>query len=281
MNDKWKSKNEKEKQEQEKSLKEEKEEDERYFGKDDKSKGEENKKESGIEKEKEEIGKIEDNNETEKIEEIDIKEKKINEKVIRDEFNLKNFPIIQIKPLINMKKKFNEIIINIDIYGEGIETLLDQIYEEKPNENIISIFNSILSLKINDKDSKEIINSNFKPKILDKNLKLNKELRENKLFENLRLNNEEKIKNMFENMCALGNRIKNEIIEEKKRNSDKFISIEEAINNNKKIDELFCIGLLAKNLENFGIITAIEKNPNQDEETIKLENTFLHIFWMD
>ena len=100
-------------------------------------------------------------------------------------------------------------------------------------------------------------------------MKPNKELGENKLFQNLRSNNKEKIKNMFENMCALGNRIKNEIIEEKKRNSDKFISIEEATNNNKKIDELFCIGLQAKILENFGIITAIEKNPKKDEETIK------------
>ena len=76
-------------------------------------------------------------------------------------------------------------------------------------------------------------------------------------------------------MCILGNMLKNEIIEEKKSNPNKFISIEEATKITRKIDELFCIGLLAKNLENFGIITAIEKNPKQDEKSIKLENTLM------
>ena len=80
---------------------------------------------------------------------------------------------------------------------------------------------------------------------------------------------------MFENMCTLGSKIKNEIIEEKKSKPDKFIPIEEATKNTKKIDELFCIGLLAKNLESFGVVTAIEKNPKQDEESKKMENAVL------
>ena len=69
--------------------------------------------------------------------------------------------------------------------------------------------------------------------------------------------------------------IKNEIIQEKQNNCEKYISIEEATKNNKNIDEIFCLGLLAKNLENCGIITAIEKNPEQNDETIKQENIVL------
>ena len=181
-------------------------------------------------------------------------------KTISDEI-IKNFPIIQIKPIINNKIKNDEIIINIDIYGEGLQTLLNQIYEEKQCKNIISILNSIFSIKISDIDNKNIINSNDSENPPTKEIKTNEE--------------KIKIKNMFENMCILGNTIKKEIIEQKKANPNNFISIEEATKNTRKIDELFCIGLLAKNLENFGIITAIEKNPKQDEESIKKENSVL------
>jgi hypothetical protein len=192
-----------------------------------------------------------------------------------NEINIKNFQIVQIKPLIN-EKKLNEIIINIDIYGEGIESILNQIYAEKQCKNVISILNSFIMLKKSAMDGIFKENYNYKPETLIKGFEVNKELREEKKIENIKLNkNEEKIKNMFENMCTLGNKIKNEIIEEKKSNPDKFISIEQATKNTKKIDELFCIGLLAKNLESFGVITAIEKNPKQDEESKKMENAVL------
>ena len=76
-------------------------------------------------------------------------------------------------------------------------------------------------------------------------------------------------------MCLLGKLLKNEIIEEQKNNPEKYITIHEATKDNKNIDEIFCLGLLAKNLENFGILTVIEKNSNNDEESSFEQNTIL------
>ena len=87
--------------------------------------------------------------------------------------------------------------------------------------------------------------------------------------------NEEKVKEVLEDMCVLGSIMKEEIIEEKQKNPEKFISIEEATKEEKKNDSTFCLGLLAKNLENLGITTAIEKNANQEEESEGASNTVL------
>ena len=86
---------------------------------------------------------------------------------------------------------------------------------------------------------------------------------------------EEKVKEVLEDMCVLGSIMKEEIIEEKQKNPEKFISIEEATKEEKKNDSTFCLGLLAKNLENLGITTAIEKNDNQEEESEGASNTVL------
>jgi hypothetical protein len=68
-------------------------------------------------------------------------------------------------------------------------------------------------------------------------------------------------------MSALGSIMKEEIIEEKYIYPKKFISIEEAT---KEGNTNFCLGILAKNLENMGIITAIEKNPSEDVDDQKI-----------
>ena len=87
--------------------------------------------------------------------------------------------------------------------------------------------------------------------------------------------NIEKVKEVLEHMCILGRIMKEEILEEKQKNPEKFISIEEAIKEEKKNEGIFCLGLLAKNLENLGITTAIEKIPNQEEESEGASNTVL------
>jgi hypothetical protein len=69
--------------------------------------------------------------------------------------------------------------------------------------------------------------------------------------------------------------MKKEIIEEKKNNPEKFISIEDAIKEENKNEGVFCLGILAKNLEDMGIITAIEKNTSNDEEAQNASNTVL------
>ena len=45
---------------------------------------------------------------------------------------------------------------------------------------------------------------------------------------------EEKVKEILKDMCVLGDIMKKEIIKEKKNNPEKFISIEEAIKDEKK-----------------------------------------------
>ena len=82
-----------------------------------------------------------------------------------------------------------------------------------------------------------------KHEILERQSRLRKEHIINKTYNNkIR---EEKIKNLLEDMCVFGNIMKEEIIEEKKKEPEKFISIEEATNEENKDNSEFCLGLLA------------------------------------
>ena len=73
-------------------------------------------------------------------------------------------------------------------------------------------------------------------------------------------------------MCALGSIMKEEILEERKSQPDKFISIEEAI---KGDEENLCLGLLAQNLENMGIVTEIEKDSVINNKKINISDIIL------
>ena len=87
---------------------------------------------------------------------------------------------------------------------------------------------------------------------------------------------EEKVKEIVQDMCVLGDIMKKEIINEKKNHPEKFISIEEALKNKKKDEGVnFCLAVMAKNLEDIGITTAIEKEINNDAESIKASDTVL------
>ena len=59
-------------------------------------------------------------------------------------------------------------------------------------------------------------------------------------------------------MCIYGNIMKKEIQEEKRNNPENFIEIEEALKKEEDDIDLFALGLLAKNLEDSGVETAIE-----------------------
>jgi len=84
---------------------------------------------------------------------------------------------------------------------------------------------------------------------------------------------EVKTKKLIENMCILSDITKSEIIEEKTKHPEKFIKTEEALKSENKKSSLFVMGLLAKNLENNGIVTAIEKQG--DDNTLEESNTTL------
>ena len=74
-----------------------------------------------------------------------------------------------------------------------------------------------------------------------------KEFRFKGAFDNY---NKENPKVILEDMCIIGTIMKKEILEEKRNNNDKFIPIEEALKE-KNAQPIFCLGLLAQNLENF------------------------------
>jgi hypothetical protein len=80
----------------------------------------------------------------------------------------------------------------------------------------------------------------------------------------------EKINQTLEDMSIMGTIIKDQIIEEKITHPEKFVSIQEAATKENKDNDnpLFIMGLLAQNLENQGVTTAIEKestNSNDNE----------------
>ena len=85
----------------------------------------------------------------------------------------------------------------------------------------------------------------------------------------------EEVKEILEDMCLLGSKMKKEIIEEKKNNPEAFISIKEATKEENKNQGIFCLGILAQNLEELGITTAIEKDPSNDEDEHIDSNTIL------
>ena len=163
---------------------------------------------------------------------------------------------------------------------------------------LIIIYEIIIRRKLKEKKEKLLKLEEEEIKILKKNRmeeiqkrkeeerkKKKKEILERQSFsnkndknKNTKLNkgrNKEKIKEVLEDMCVLGTIMKEEIIEEKRREPEKFISIEEATKVDNKEKGIFCLGLLAQNLENIGITTAIEKNPSKDIETQNMANTVL------
>ena len=95
-----------------------------------------------------------------------------------------------------------------------------------------------------------------------------------------KLSNEEikKEKNkvqLMEDMNTLGTITKEEILKEKKSNPEKFYSTEEIIQQKETNDDLFALGVFSKALENQGMVTAIEKNSNNNQDNTKLAETTL------
>lgn len=78
------------------------------------------------------------------------------------------------------------------------------------------------------------------------------------------------IQQIESDIATLGTILKEEIIKEKKTNPEKFYNIDELLKDEN--NENFAIGVLAKSLEDCGICTAIEKNPeNTDVNNASLQ----------
>ena len=115
-----------------------------------------------------------------------------------------------------------------------------------------------------------IIQKETKDKLFKHSLKKLKDLRNIKNNIKNNICRAEDIKDTLESVCVITSIIKENIIEEKEKNPENFISIQEAIESTDKQNPLFCLGLLAKNLEDQGIMTAIEKEEKETEEEKEL-----------
>ena len=97
-----------------------------------------------------------------------------------------------------------------------------------------------------------------------KNESLDKEEEEEEEEENKNV----KINQFLEDMCIYGNIIKKEIEENQSKNQDKYIKIDDALKMKDSDPNLFCLGLLARNLKSIGINVVIENNESENDEEI-------------
>ena len=86
---------------------------------------------------------------------------------------------------------------------------------------------------------------------------------------------EAKIREVLEDMSSMGSIMKEEILEDRLKRPERFIPIKEATKENNRNNGLFCLGILAQNLERMGITTEIEKNAPVTEESQNESNTIL------
>ena len=180
-------------------------------------------------------------------------------KLVDNKFNLKDIDSAFAFVRTGKKRTIN--------YNE-FKKSLEQISQKKGKNIIELITNQKLKPKITQpKDIKK--NENKKNEILERQEKLRSKQDEK--------NNRQKVKELLEDICSLGTIMKNEIIQEKKSNPENFIPIKEALSQEKfnSNEGIFCLGVLAKNLEDIGIITAIEKSPKESKESQNESNTVL------
>ena len=104
-------------------------------------------------------------------------------------------------------------------------------------------------------------------KVLERQKKLRKEENKNEIKTQNKILNE-----TLEDMCIFGTIMKEKITAEKEKNPEKFIEIKEATKEENKENGIFCLGLLAQNLEQIGITTAIEKDNSDSNNQIEQQD---------
>ena len=165
-------------------------------------------------------------------------------------------------------------------FDDKCDDFFKKLAEEIGDDMPINDFNDFKSLKLEQKQLIKHLDNLTNEFIKTINPELAKEKTEREkekkvIIDNfIKGNNQNKKNEILEDMCKMGCIMKKEIIEKKKYNSKKLISIENALSD-KKNKQIFCLGVLAQNLENMGIVTAIEKKSNNDEYSQNASNTIL------
>ena len=202
---------------------------------------------------------------------------------------------ISVEDIENMLENLNEIKENQEIiidffngyaevnnleFDDKCDDFFKKLDEEIGDDMPINDFNDFKSLKLEQKQLIKPLDNLTNEFIKTINPELAKEKTEREkekkiIIDNfIKCNNQNKKNEILEDMCKMGCIMKKEITEKKKYNSKKLISIENALSD-KKNKQIFCLGVLAQNLENMGIITAIEKKSNNDEYSQNASNTIL------
>ena len=202
---------------------------------------------------------------------------------------------ISVEDIENMLEDLNEIKENQEIindfftgyaevndleFDDKCDDFFKKLAEEIGDDMPINDFNDFKSLKLEQKQLIKPLDNLTNEFLKTINPELAKEKTEREkekkvIIDNfIKGNNQNKKNEILEDMCKMGCIMKKEIIEKKKYNSKKLISIENALSD-KKNKQIFCLGVLAQSLENIGIETAIEKNPINDEDSQNASNTIL------
>jgi hypothetical protein len=179
-----------------------------------------------------------------------------------------------------LSKEKLKLLSEINIVKKEVNEISQQLKKIEEKEKL---YKKMQEAKQKEKEKKE--NEKKKEeekKKLNELLERQKQLRneEEDAKKNKSEDNNEKLKHILEDMCILGDITKNQILKEKD-NKDKYISIEETRQLKQKPspteddEALFCLGVLAQNLEDKGISTLIERNKNSSDENNQESNTTL------
>ena len=84
-----------------------------------------------------------------------------------------------------------------------------------------------------------------------------------------------KVREVLEDMSSMGSIMKEEILEDRIKRPERFIPIKEATKVNNRNNGLFCLGILAQNLERMGITTELERDSPKTEESQNESKTIL------
>ena len=198
------------------------------------------------------------------------------EAYIKDYINSKEQKFSKINPIIyNLENETK--ILDFDNNYPGLMNELklekdkNKILQEKINKLQLLLDkykkDSISNIILNKTNFNEILGEKKKLKALKKEILLKEKEKRN--FRKEIKSKEEKnnhINNILENMCIYGNIIKKEIEEEKEKNPNHFIPIEEALKKEKDDQELFALALIATELKKIGVKPVIEKYDNKKDE---------------
>jgi len=129
--------------------------------------------------------------------------------------------------------------------------------------------------EINNRQFNLLKENNLKFEVRNENLDLIEKAGKLKSLTDEEIKIEKNKVQLLEDMNAMGTIMKEQILEEKKTNPEKFFTTEEIIEKKESNDDLFALGIFSKALESQGMVTAIEKEDNENDEDKKMAQTSL------